>query len=365
MVAARRDWWKTGLRLGITLLAVVVSAGGLWLAKAAVTGGSRPLGFLPVDQALLGEGPPNGIVVGAFEIWNHGGAPLEFKLTPSCGCAGVSPREGAVPPGSRQPIALAIKLGSDYGDDKVVRVDIETNDPLLPTRQFVARAECPAPLKVVPESLNFGRVAGGLRAPRELVIRGRRGDPLPCADAVAWRLEGNAFEAAPRGFSDGSLTLTVALKDGLPREAHAGALVLSAPDGRTLSIPLAAEVAAPLTIVPRTGYVHRSRAGERPRPVTVIVVRTDGVPLERSETARVPAGWSVEDRSASAGARRILQITPAVDAMDGRWPVALRFAGFDEAAECEIVIATSTVPREADTVHRVGLPSPQKQESDP
>lgn len=150
------------------LLLFVVLGYGVIRAFAVARG---PALVLPRYPVSLGDGKPGQTLNGYFDLFNAGDEPLTFKLTPGCNCSSLSPREGSIPAGESQRVAIGIKLGGVYGASKSVIVTINSNDVSQPETSYHVTADCPLPFNVTPRSVDFGPVLSGTERKVTLRIR--------------------------------------------------------------------------------------------------------------------------------------------------------------------------------------------------
>ena len=308
MTGRWRRWASSRKRLltgcgaaGLLITVVCISA-------AVMHREPTPRLLLPHSPRHLGEGSPGETIRGEFRITNGGRRPLEFALTPGCGCAHLAPNRGTIPPGSIETIHVGIKLGSTVGDAKSVNIHVASNDPVRPETRFVVLAECPAPFRVSPRSVDFGVCPTNAEKSIDITVRQPNGTAIVDAERVVATVDSPEFRVEKTTTSDKGLVIRVSL---VPQEARAvltSRLTLADLSNAHLppmTVPLRANVAHEFMVVPTSLSV--AAVGRSPQ--RVIVWRADGRPLDGKPEIQKPGWLSIQDVSHTHRIRRVFEAT--------------------------------------------------------
>lgn len=130
----------------------------------------------------------------------------------NCSCVQVAPFHGVLQPGEEQEIAVAVLATEAFPTDKLQgkKVDVVSNDPLVPRIEVPIEAEFVRGCTIVPAELRLGPL-GEPRSREAKVLQVRAGPGIRIRVAGARASPVEAFEVSTREV-EGGADLTVRLK---------------------------------------------------------------------------------------------------------------------------------------------------------
>lgn len=128
----------------------------LWAAAAFAAPG------IAVEQPTFdfGQVRQGKKVVHVFTIKNKGDAPLAIKkITPSCGCTGVSSSSSVILPGKSGKITATFD-STNYPGPAHKTIAVVTNDPKVSSVTLLLKGTVIAEIQITPMELNLGAIRG-------------------------------------------------------------------------------------------------------------------------------------------------------------------------------------------------------------
>jgi hypothetical protein len=252
----------------------------------------------------LGDGQPNELVAGSFEIGNVGNGALQFTLVPGCGCSFVEPPTGVIAPGKRLTINAGIWLPPRHRREKHVSVRVHTSDPLNRVGTVGISAGCPSPYVVTPGEVDFGTAAPGT-SPTELLQVRPRSEP---AQNCRVRLSHRDFEITRQCWANDQLRLEIQLRPDAGLGLHVAELELQPGDGPAQRVPVRAFVAELLTCAPSVVHFERFATHEKCTR-QLYIWRRDGQLLGSVVSLSSPPGLTVQECDSAVPGRRRFELT--------------------------------------------------------
>lgn len=324
--------------LAVSLSTVLLYGATAWFRAPA--GPQLRLPQLPLD---LGRGEPHTSPRGTFEISNSGSKDLTFKITPSCGCAALEPREGTLAPGEFRNVSIAVRLEHRNGR-RNMRLTLNTNDPARPEAFYDVSALCPPLLEVSPGAVDFGDVAEGTERRATVRVRLPKGSSLKSLAGVRYAVRQAWCEVTPLRHTDYILDLSLMLRADAPRTLLASQPELAAPGHETVTVPVRADVVGEVIVAPAIVRPAWDEVAQGFRPVICVVRATGDGGLGELKSIDAPDGVNVEALSqAQRQAVFRLQVTRA--ALDADAALKLRF---DRQAQAVVVPIAPEVTRASD-----------------
>jgi hypothetical protein len=252
--------------------------------------GSAEPRLLDVVQGTsnLGEGKPGDIKLGQLTLTNSYPAPVMFRVTGSCGCLSLEPREGRLTPGERGQVRVQIKLRR-YGQDELVTLNVEATCGASQQNEKVRfAARCPAPLAAKPPVVDFGRLPRGSTARRTVQLVDRAGRPWLCGP-IQVRSSHPHIKATLLNDPEGT-KVQLSIADHTPPGCLFGeVLVAGLADDETTTIPVRGEV---VSLVEHAPAALRFTS-DRVRELTLMVWRNDGAPVGPVSAIGLPEGVAI------------------------------------------------------------------------
>lgn len=237
----------------------------------------------------LGDGKPNERLPGSLEIRNVGEKELVFDISASCACGNLAPRSGTVPPGGAQVVRFVVQLPDQANTERSLQLTVKSNDPRRPQAACSVVAKCPAPFRVTPAFVEFGKVGREARAVRPVELR------VAVANAghgpVRARLSGGNFRIVAQSAD----SIQVAPAQGLDFGEHFGSLelFLEGREEHVVRIPLRVQVPQPLSAVPSTLALNKADRGYDPAYFVMVGESSSG-PLGEVAVVNAPEWCRVE-----------------------------------------------------------------------
>jgi hypothetical protein len=331
---------RAGLLAGIVILSLAAGLGALSFTHHV----PRPAFSAPVPRLELsasrldlGEGKPNELLHGSLQLRNVGSEVLEFEITASCGCTELTPRRGTIPAGNEQDVRLAVQLPDHANSERSVQLVIKTNDPQHPAAGCSIVAKCPAPFRVTPAFVDFGKISRGTTSvkPAEVRVTVAEGEHR----RVCTRLADAAF-------------VVVSEQPGLVRVAPAGDLAfgdhhgtlelfLEGSEDRVVRVPLRVQVPAPLSVTPSTLTLRRDSAGQFSPVYWIVAGESGSAPLGEVQAVNAPREFRIEEVGQIGDRRRRYRLT-----IEEGWKAPERFSlelvDASNGQRCEVLLLSGS-----------------------
>ena len=248
-------------------------------------------------------------------------------MRPSCGCSELNPKLASIPPGESQDVRVGIRLQEEE-HQKSLTIAISSNDPASPEVTYFVLAECLAPLRLTPRSIDFGTVGRGRSHRAEISVQGSGGGTLPQGAKVS--IESNhPHIKASRSGTTADMTISVELSTDTPTGYVAGVIVVRAEPGNIrMEIPVNANVVGALAVAPASIRLAENGAD---REFSFIVWRPDGASLGEPSRIESPPGVVVQAVGAKGDRRRRFSVR-ASSSLPAESQVRVSFDGVAEPA---------------------------------
>jgi hypothetical protein len=331
--------WNSRLAsaIGLTVSAfcAIVVVGAYFLVRVRQSSLPGPRLEKPVICAFdLGEGKPGEILTSTFKLRNIGSEPLTFRIEASCACAQLNPREGRIIPGEIQEVLTGIRLRHEGNDEHVV-LRVLTDDRENSSVEYRFFARCPAPFHVLPRTIDFGHVADGSLPSLTLKVFDSREKPLSATTSLRLESSSPYLSIEQEKDTQGDLVLHAKLQ-GKPPHAHfSGEFIITLVEmNKTLTIPVAAFVAEPVMVAPRSPQLRfADHQSKQIIPIDFIVWRTDDKLLGKLVASVMPAGQNLvlEELSQSGEKRRRFRVRGHLEhSANGSQEINLRFEEYSK-----------------------------------
>jgi hypothetical protein len=303
------------------------------------SGGGAPRLELPAFALDLGAGRLGEVVTGSFPIRNPGSGLLQYAIQPSCSCGKIAPARGTVPPGRVQDVRVEVRL-KEHGR-KPITLTIQTNDPRNPSASYGMFVTCIPPLRISPESVNFGRVRKGTGPRASVEVASSSGKPLSPGTALEARSTNSYVTVSAERPGSGPARLVLAVSPDAPEGYHAGTVIVGTSDEEEMEVPFSVEIGPAIQVVPRTIRAEPDPATGRPRDVTllaarpaadgsVVLLRWEGpediqvspIPESSGSVARSRVHWTAQPVPADRRLRLFFRGEPDPVDLTIRFPVA-------------------------------------------
>lgn len=319
-------------------------------AASAVTGavvgraGSKaPRLAISAESLDLGEGKPKEKLRGALTLTNSGAEPLEFRLTATCGCSELTPREGQIAPSESREIEIALELPGHAPSQQETRVTVLTNDPGQPVAGCHVVARCPPPFSATPQQIDFGelfaeQVAG---AQATVEVNDRTGKPLRDPAALHVRRAPSLVQVTTEKGDNGALRLRVTLSSDM-RAGDLYDAIEVALDGTegVVKIPIRARVVAPVSVVPSTVFLRIDPESGTYCHVDLLVISRRSARSGRISLATPLAGVVLEELSSADPLRRRVRLKFTDLTLGERTDVRFTFDGSEHNVIATLVPST-------------------------
>jgi hypothetical protein len=259
---------------------------------------------LPNLALDLGKGKSGELLSGTFAIRNMGTRPLEYDIAASCSCSFLDPCRGTVPPMDSAEIRVGIRIPEDV-EQKVVNLQISSNDPTRPTTAYSVRAQRLTEYVVSPPYLNFGRINPGIDKRLQFTVRGPGGRPLKMPGSVQAVSTSNTVQIE-RDRDPGYPVFSVSLRKGMSEGLHRSLVRISSPEiSSIVDVPVVAEfpINNSCIVVPNTVFLTKDMSTGKYVDTKFIVMRTGSAMhpedqiLGPVKDIRVPEGLTVSENS--------------------------------------------------------------------
>ena len=338
--------WGAGFKFKrktvFTVLLVAFALG----ASAAIFFGKRSIAqtaprlSLPARPLDIGQAKPGKIVDGLFTIGNTGSSPLKFKLTPSCGCSELNPREGVLGPRESREVHIGIRLNG-YGASRRVTVMVETNDPNNPEASYQVYASCPELLHIEPERVDFGVVPKGKGRVVEVNVAATKLTSKKDLEELGIETDLDLVKVS-KSFDKDRLKLTFTLDDDAPLGLLSGRTKLIVPRLlETVEMPVSGDVSGPIRAAPSNlRFVRATNKMMKLDPTVLVVWRPGGEELGALLDVDAPKGISVERFGAVKDARcAVFRVQGSCATFGiGKQAIRLRFQNVSEAAVVHLAL---------------------------
>ena len=331
-----------GLRATSLILVILGSAALTWFALRFTTK-THPRAHsrigIPDLPLSLARGRAGQVLDGSFQLRNNGTAPLDYVLTPSCGCSELNPRSGSIPPAGFQDVHVGIRL-ADEGAEKAVNISIQTDDPDHPTVTYLVMAYCTAPLSLNPPTANFGSIARGQPAEMKIRVRDEQDEPLGVKSQLRFEADSPYIVALATTDESGDSRLVVSLSSETPAGWFSGRVRLQLPhQDRDVELPVMANVQGAILASPSTLFLDPDANGTAES--VVFVWRPDGKLLGKVASVESPRGLLVKELGNEADRRRRFRVTSQGDATVAPQSIRLKFTEVAEPAVIQVRAARS------------------------
>jgi HYDIN/CFA65/VesB-like, Ig-like domain len=257
---------------------------------------------VPVSQLLiepvrleLGEGKPGEQVDGKFSIRNPTRDDAPYTLRASCGCTSLTPHEGVLRAGDAQAVHISVVLPDHVDSERRVAIVLDSNGQ--PLARCIATAKCPAPFRVTPKRIEFGRLKPSDCRERSVRISPREGRVPIDLDRLLIQASPESLVVTKRHNPDSSVQLAVRVPKEVAGPRFTGSVRIGLEDdpAHPVSVPVFAEFITPLSIAPRTATLCPAPATGEFLPVTLICRSSDPtLKIDSISIKDEPAGVRIE-----------------------------------------------------------------------
>ena len=290
----------------ILYIIVLVSCGVCAIALMAIRliQYSHPTIAISPSNLDLGDGIPNELMSGRLTLRNSGNAPLKYRITKSCGCTKVDPDSGTLDANKFQILKVNIRLPSYLNSQRSASITIKSNDIKRPSVTCTISANCPAPIRVTPTSVEFSEVMTGEVSTETRVVvleslTNAKTPHIPKFKAV--NSSGNFIIQRYKN-SDGKQLLKLHQKNKLPKGDYYDDIVFQSEDPlvNSLRISIHVRVVDPIQIIPTTVFLRKDPKTKAFFPVELLVSMRGSnsrLPMENVYIVDNPGGVRLEASS--------------------------------------------------------------------
>lgn len=263
--------------------------------------GAAPLLLLREVEHDFGEIEDTGRIEHTFELRNAGDAPLRIvRLKPSCTCTLVALPAHPLGPGETLPLKVSLELKGLQGPVRK-SILLESNDPQRRRTFLWLSGRVRRELYLEPAALNFGVTGTATSLVRRVEVRSLKDDVwierVQCEQEM---LSVGPVDDARRSFN---VTLHPPRSAILELGVVQGSVSVSVTGGvtRTLSLPVAAYLQAPLTFIPGRLDLSRDPGAD----TALILLRPGTIEAFGVTAVEVPPGVTAAVQTVEQGGYRI------------------------------------------------------------
>lgn len=275
---------------------------------------------------------------------NAGNGPLRILgVVPGCSCTVATPEAGDVPPGGTGGIDVTFHAGNQSGPQKKF-VTVNSTDPARPSVLVAILAKVSPVFVFEPADVDFGVVARGDDAAREVAFRDAQGKPFTVASVTASHPDVRA-ELLPEASDAGGVSrrLRVALRStGNPGPVNAEVTVTTDRPGiPPQKLLVRASLQGRVTVNPAVVFMGAGGGGRPFAPQYVWVQNSTKAPIElTSVETGVP--WltaAVNAAESKPGFRYRVDLAVDPAAPPGRFEQRVKIATSEPGAPLEVAVS--------------------------
>jgi hypothetical protein len=247
---------------------------------------------IPSMPVELGDGKPGEVLGGNFKIKNVGGGVLRYTITPSCGCTELKPESALVEPWGSNDIKVAVKLAG-IGEEKTVRLSIDSNDPEFPNTSVFVKANCPAAATSTPATVEFGANTPDELSSREVVVKVLDREMKTQLDKLVITTTNNVFSINKyeTDKKNNEIKIYISFNKQLIPGLYPGSIHIATESGMTIiDVPLSANVTEEIAIVPKTVVVRTTGKIDSEIPIRIMIKKSGPSSLGNVRSAE--AAWA-------------------------------------------------------------------------
>jgi hypothetical protein len=268
-------------RLGLTAILVLVGLCGsafIWNTSLS-TAESDPASLRPAPLEVVGANATNLIDLGrldlhapancCFSLKNVTDRPVSFKVSTSCGCSKVTPKEGIAAPGETF-VLTADVTPKFYTEKRLVNLSVIPADASVQSTDFVVTYSCPTPILVLPSHLTV-EIPKASPAKKNMPLKIEGSGRVPVArESIAVTTSNDWISAS---FEQTGTLIVGVDPSRLPSDISTGSLTIKhLPANYSVDVPITCRKTSPFLVVP--GHIL-FREGSSPGPcIASILVRT-------------------------------------------------------------------------------------------
>ncbi|QDT99534.1 Ig-like domain-containing protein [Gimesia aquarii] len=294
----------------------------------------------------LGNGKPGEEMQGELVFENTGSKPLEYNIVTSCGCTSLTPRKGTLDIGESQTANVVLKLPEYAKSEKAVRIIVHSNDPDQPEVNCSARARCPAPFQLRPESINetFYELNELQEASFQIEVSPGESETA-FADVELFQISSNNkfLHVNKPELRNGMYHFQIAVDDEMKYKENYGTIELSHKgDARKMVLPVSLKLVDRVLIVPSQVQLKKNEDGTFQDIVFTIINRQLDKELSVIELITPPDGISIKDQTSIGKNKKQIQVG-VTDTFSNTSEIKLEFfcRGLNSQISCELINPSS------------------------